>query len=101
MKYNPNIHHRRSIRLSGYDYSGAGAYYITICCHDRKHFFGKIVDRKMVLNGFGKIAEQQWNKLPEHFTNIELDEFQIMPNHIHLIIVITGLPSRIRKENES
>ncbi len=88
MKYYPQIHHRRSIRLKGYDYSQEGAYYITICCHDRKHFFGRINNRKMKLNSFGKIAHTQWEQLPERFPNIELDEFQIMPNHMHGIIVI-------------
>ena len=92
MKYNPQIHHRRSIRLKGYDYSQEGAYFITICCHDRKHFFGKIGNGNMKLNSFGKIAHAEWEQLPERFSNIELDEFQIMPNHMHGIIVIVGAP---------
>jgi REP element-mobilizing transposase RayT len=88
MKYNPKIHHRHSIRLKGYDYSQSGAYYITICCHDRKHFFGKVENGIMSLNAFGRIAHEEWERLPERFANIELDEFQIMPNHMHGIIVI-------------
>ncbi len=87
-KYNPLIHHRRSIRLKGYDYSEAGAYFITICCQDRKCRFGKIVAGEMVLNDFGIIAYDQWLTLTERFTTIELDVFQIMPNHMHGIIVI-------------
>jgi len=55
-RYNPNIHHRRSIRLKGYDYSQAGLYFITICCQNRNCLFGKIVDRKMILNDAGKMA---------------------------------------------
>jgi putative transposase len=55
-KYNPNIHHRRSIRLKGYDYSQAGLYFIMICCEDRKHRFGEIKNNEMILNGFGMIA---------------------------------------------
>jgi len=95
MKYNPQIHHRRSIRLKGYDYSQEGAYYITIVCRDRKHFFGTIENGIMKLNAFGKIAYEQWQKLTERFPNIELDIFQIMPNHMHGIIVIVGHPSRV------
>lgn len=91
MKYNPQKHHRRSIRLKGYDYSQEGAYFITICCHDRKHFFGKIENGNMKLNAFGKIAHAEWEQLPERFSNIELDEFQIMPNHMHGIILIISV----------
>ena len=89
MAYNPNIHHRKSIRLKGYDYSQAGLYFITICVQDRKCLFGKIVDDEMILNDYGTIAYQQWQELPERFTNMELDVFQIMPNHMHGIIVLT------------
>ena len=89
MPYNPNIHHRRSIRLKGYDYSQAGLYFITICVQDRKCLFGEIESDEMVLNEFGVIACQQWQKLPEQFTNMELDVFQIMPNHMHGIIMLT------------
>lgn len=88
-KYNPNIHHRRSIRLKGYDYSQAGLYFITICVQGRKCLFGIIENDEMVLNEFGMIAYQQWQKLPERFTNMELDVFQIMPNHMHGIIMLT------------
>ena len=90
MKYNPKIHNRRSIRLKGYDYSQSGAYFITICCQDRECRFGKIKNDQMVLNEFGTIAYNEWNKLPERFPNFELDVFQIMPNHIHGIIVLVG-----------
>lgn len=94
MPYNPNIHHRRSIRLKGYDYSQAGLYFITICVQDRKCLFGEIVgaslvDAQMQLNDFGTIAHQQWQKLPERFPNMVLDVFQIMPNHMHGIIMLT------------
>lgn len=110
MTYNPKIHHRRSIRLKGYDYSKAGLYFITICVHDRKCLFGKIVgagftparftpaqndgfaknnvEVQMELNEFGKIAYNHWEKLPERFSNFELDVFQIMPNHMHGIILL-------------
>jgi len=87
-KYNPNIHHRRSIRLQGYDYSNEGMYFITINTYKMKHVFGSIKDDKMVLNEFGIIADEEWFNLTNLFINIELDVFQVMPNHIHGIIVI-------------
>jgi REP element-mobilizing transposase RayT len=89
-KYNPNIHHRRSIRLKGYDYAQAGLYFITICCDDRKYRFGKIENGEVVLNELGIIAYNEWLKLSERFTNFELDVFQIMPNHMHGIIALVG-----------
>jgi len=98
-KYNPNIHHRRSIRLKGYDYAQAGLYFITICCErrdDRKGLpaqqmpFGHIENDEMVLNELGNIAYNEWAKLAERFPNFELDVFQIMPNHIHGIIALVG-----------
>ena len=87
-KYNPTLHHRRSIRLKGYDYSQAGLYFVTICCQDRICRFGKIENGEMVLNDLGKIAYNEWEKLPERYPNMFLDVFQIMPNHIHGIIAL-------------
>ena len=81
-----NKHHRRSIRLKGYDYSQAGLYFITICCQDRICRFGKIENNEMILNECGQIAFDEWMKLIERFSNFELDVFQIMPNHVHGII---------------
>ncbi len=92
--YNPNIHHRRSIRLKGYDYSQAGLYFITICCEDRACLFGNVVNREMVLNDAGKIADACWKEIPNHFPNVVLHEFIVMPNHVHGIIEIT-----VRAEN--
>ena len=88
MAYNPHIHHRKSIRLKGYDYSQEGLYFITICVQDRKCLFGKIENDEMMLNDFGIVANDQWEKLTERFSNFELDVFQIMPNHMHGIIVL-------------
>ncbi|WP_107788026.1 transposase [Nitrosomonas ureae] len=88
MTYNPTIHRRKSIRLQGYDYSQAGAYFITICTHDRMPLFGEIVDGVMVLNTAGQIVEKCWGAIPEHFPQVTLDEFVIMPNHVHGIITI-------------
>lgn len=89
--YNPQIHHRRSIRLKGYDYSQEGLYFITICCKDRKYRFGKIENDKMILNEYGTIAYDEWIKLTERFSNFELDVFQIMPNHMHAIIALKNV----------
>ncbi|HEY5461978.1 MAG TPA: hypothetical protein VIJ95_01865 [Hanamia sp.] len=91
-KYNPKIHHRRSIRLKGYDYSQSGLYFITICCQDMICRLGKIANGEMVLNELGTIAYNEWLKLPERFPNFELDLFQIMPNHIHGIVALVGAP---------
>ena len=93
-KYNPHHHHRRSIRLKGYDYSAAGAYFITICCHKKECHFGKIENGAMKLNDNGTIAYDEWNKLQKRFPYFELDVFQIMPNHIHAIVVLTDFPTK-------
>ncbi len=92
MPYNPNIHHRRSIRLKRYDYSQAGLYFITICVQDRACLFGKITDGQMICNDAGTMVENEWLKLPERFTNITLHEYIVMPNHFHAILEIVGAP---------
>lgn len=80
---------RKAIRLRGYDYSQAGEYFVTICTKDREHIFGKIEGGRMLLNGFGEIVALCWNDLPNHYPCIQTDEFIVMPNHVHGIIVIT------------
>ncbi|MEP7279369.1 MAG: hypothetical protein ABI813_12045, partial [Bacteroidota bacterium] len=90
-QYNPHIHHRRSIRLKGYDYSQEGLYFITLCCEGRICRFGHINNGEMVLNEYGQIAYNEWMKTPQLRPNIELDTFIIMPNHMHGIIKITGV----------
>jgi REP element-mobilizing transposase RayT len=76
--------------LKGFDYSQAGLYFITICCQDRFCYFGHVENDAMILNEYGRIAFDEWMKLPERFPNFELDVFQIMPNHIHAIISLTN-----------
>ena len=88
MKYNPDIHHRRSIRLQGYDYSQNGAYFVTVCTQNKECLFGEIVGVKMAMNDAGAIAYDEWVKTSEMRENIKLDEFVVMPNHIHGIIII-------------
>ena len=86
MTFNPLIHHRKSIRLKDYDYSKEGLYFITFCCQNRRHLFGEIISGKMMLNDAGKIAEKCWLEIPDHFKNVILHDFVIMPNHVHGII---------------
>lgn len=76
--------------MQGYDYSQEGAYYVTICTQDRLCLFGEVVDGEMVLNEYGKIAEEEWLNTEKIRKNIKLGAFVIMPNHLHGIIVITG-----------
>jgi putative transposase len=88
MKYNPNIHRRRSIRLKHYDYSQAGAYFLTIVAQGRLCMFGDVAEGNTLLNDAGRMISDAWHGLPERFPNIELDAFVVMPNHIHGIIVM-------------
>ncbi len=88
MKYNPAIHHRHSIRLKGYDYSSAGAYFVTFVLQHRLRLFGTINENGMQLTAAGTIARQCWEEIPKHFPHAALDEFVIMPDHMHGIIVI-------------
>jgi REP element-mobilizing transposase RayT len=90
MKYNPQIHHRRSIRLKGYDYGQLGVYFITLCTHNKECWFGEIRDSQMCLNQLGKIVTQEWLRTPEIRSEITLDEWIVMPNHLHGIIIITN-----------
>ncbi len=89
MTFNPEKHHRRSIRLQEYDYTQPGAYFVTICTYQRQCLFGEIIDAAMHLNTCGEIVQACWNNLPNHFPFMELDAFVIMPNHIHGIIILT------------
>lgn len=79
---------RKHIRLSGYDYSAEGGYFVTVVTHGREPLFGEVVDGEVVLSEFGKIVENTWLDLVNHNGNIGLDEFVVMPNHIHGIIMI-------------
>jgi len=89
-KYNPAIHHRRSIRLQGYDYSRAGAYFVTMCTQNRECLFGEIVNGEMRLTDAGKMIQAVWDEIPAHYPGIDIDSFIVMPNHIHGIFVIVG-----------
>lgn len=86
-KFDPTKHHRRSIRLKGYDYSQPGAYYVTIVVWHREFLFGEVVKKEMMLNDLGKIVEWEWNEIPKRLQFIELGAFMVMPNHIHGILI--------------
>src|SRR5258706_10054763 len=88
IRFDPKKHHRKSIRLQGYDYSQAGAYYVTIVIYHRDCLFGEIINAEMCLNDFGKIADECWRAIPEHFPFVEFGVHMIMQNHVHGIIVI-------------
>ena len=90
MNYVYNRHHRRSIRLPGYDYSQPGAYFVTICVEQRQCLFGDIVDGRMVLNQYGVIVADEWQKSSVIRQEIELDVWVVMPNHFHGIVIITN-----------
>jgi putative transposase len=88
MPYDPNIHHRRSIRLRGYDYSQGGAYFVTICVRDRACLFGEVAGGMVRANSFGEIVLRCWETLPEHYSTVELDGIVVMPNHVHGILFL-------------
>ena len=82
------IQNRRSIRLKDYNYSSNGAYFLTICVRNRECLLGKIENEQMILNEYGEIVKDIWENLPNQVSDIDLDEYVIMPNHFHAILVI-------------
>ncbi|SDE03236.1 transposase [Desulfuromonas thiophila] len=89
MTYNPEIHHRKSNRLPGYDYTQKGLYFVTLCTSGRECLFGDVDNGQMIMNGMGKVVAKEWIKTGEIRANVELDEWVIMPNHFHAIVGIT------------
>jgi len=99
MNKKPEMPHRRSLRLKGYDYTQPGAYFITIVTQNRSFLFGNIIDGEMHLNDAGKMVDTAWQEIPSFYPGIEIDAFQIMPNHVHGIIILSdsvGAPSQNR-----
>ncbi len=88
VKFDSKNNHRKSIRLKGYDYSQAEAYFVTIVTYRREYLFGDVVGGEMRGNTLGKIVQECWNEIPAHFPNVEVDAFVAMPNHVHGIIII-------------
>ena len=89
LKFDKGKHHRRSIRLKNYDYSQGGAYFVTICTFNKECLLGNILDGEMQLSEIGKVVADCWRWLGEQYDYVYLDEWIIMPNHLHGIIVIT------------
>ena len=89
-RYDSNLHHRRSIRLKGYDYTRDGAYYVTIVAHKRRILFGDVIDGEMRLNDTGQLIVNAWEWLAMRHSYVELDSYIVMPNHLHGIIVVTA-----------
>jgi REP element-mobilizing transposase RayT len=87
-KFDPKIHHRKSIRLAGWDYSQAGAYFVTVVTWQRDCLFGDVVGGEMQLNDFGEIAVQTWRWLETQYPYVELGAWVVMPNHSHAIVII-------------
>jgi REP element-mobilizing transposase RayT len=92
-----NKYRIESSRLKGYDYSQAGAYYITIVSKNRKCYFGKIENGEMLLNDFGKNVTNFWNAIPDHFSYVIIDEYVVMPNHVHGIIFLDDFDNTLIK----
>ena len=90
MPYDSEIHHRRSIRLRGYDYSQLGGYFVTICTEGKEHLFGQVVEGEMHRNEWGDSVARCWKWLAQRYSKVVLDEWIVMPNHLHGIIVITN-----------
>jgi len=88
MAFNPDIHHRNSVRLRSYDYSSAGAYFVTICTFQKEGILAEIVNGAAHLKSLGEIVQEEWLKSAQIRAEIELDEFIIMPNHLHSIVFI-------------
>jgi len=93
-KYNPKIHNRHSIRLPEYDYSQDGWYYITLCVLGNKCIFGKYTDGVIQLYQYGRIVEKCWKWLAQQYSYVHLDEYVVMPNHLHGIIIVSKGGSR-------
>jgi len=95
MRFHPEHDHRRSIRLKGYDYRQAGAYFVTVCTQDRSFLFGEMVHGEMRLNDAGKMVYDVWNDLPAFYPGVQTDALIVMPNHIHGIIILVGADPRV------
>ncbi len=84
-----------SARLQGWDYRAAGWYFVTVCTKDRVPFFGDVINGEMVLSPIGRIVAEEWQRTPEIRSNVVLDEWVIMPNHLHGILVIVDTPDAV------
>ncbi len=90
-----NMYRTESRRLKGWDYTSEGAYFITICTKDREHYFGYVVDGKIILSEMGQMAQKHWLEIPDHFPSVILDEFVVMPNHVHGILFLSPVKNNV------
>lgn len=86
MTRDPKVHHRRSIRLRGYDYARSGWYFLTISTRGKEPVFGEVAGWETWLNRYGRVVAECWNEMPQHYPRLRLDEFVVMPSHVHGII---------------
>jgi REP element-mobilizing transposase RayT len=98
MTFNPDIHHRRSIRLHDFDYASSAAYFVTICAQGREFLFGTVVDGEMIENDAGRMVGRWWNELANKFSAVEPDTFVLMPDHCHGIIFLVGADLCVRPD---
>jgi REP-associated tyrosine transposase len=91
-RYDPALHHRRSIRLRTYDYSQPGAYFVTVCVCERECLLGEVLNDSVILSAAGRVVAECWQWVAQRYAHIELDEWVVMPNHLHGIIVISDRP---------
>jgi putative transposase len=89
MKHDRDMHRRRSIRLRGYNYSQEGPYFVTICIQNRECLFGEVADGEMRLNDAGKMVSDAWQRMLARFPHAGIDEFIVMPNHFHGILILS------------
>ena len=95
MKFDPELHHRRSIRLPGYDYRQPGAYFITLCVNDRAPLFGRINNETMILSDYELVVDTHWRRIPQHNKRISCPTWVVMPNHFHAILTILEAPEML------
>jgi len=95
--YDPKEHHRRSIRLSGFDYAQAAVYFVTICTHENRCVLGRVVGDAIVLSASGEVAQACWCAIREHSPDVFLDEFALMPNHLHGLLAL-GVASPAKRD---
>ena len=88
MLFDRGVHHRRTIRLPGYDYAGSGAYFVTVVTQGRAQLLGSVVDGMLRMSDAGRMIERWWHSVPERYESAEIDEFIVMPNHVHGVIFL-------------
>jgi putative transposase len=85
------VRSRRAPRLSGFDYSAEGAYFLTICAHRRQQVFARCEDDELRITSAGRVLERCWAEIPNHFPSVEVDVFVVMPNHVHGVLCLVGV----------